>query len=86
MDNSRAFVNYDSWLEAPYQQMMDESDRYYEWAEASDLDPDSEETLAAYDDFLLEMAETWAEEQAERDYDRLEWEYEEMEDWYDESF
>lgn len=34
------FAGYDQWLERPYQDMIEESDRYFDWCEDNDLDPD----------------------------------------------
>lgn len=73
---------YDAWLERPFQDMCAESDRYYDWCESHDLDPDSPASEAAYEDFCDDLAEQWAEEQAERHADRDE---DDFEDWgYDE--
>lgn len=66
------FANYDSWLEAPYQQMMAESDAYYDWCEANDLDPEAPESEQLYED-------SWA---ADYDFD-YEDEWEEAEAWDD---
>lgn len=54
------FANYDSWLERPYQDMVEESDRFMDWCEANDVDPDSPEaedlytssSVEEYDDYV----------------------------------
>ena len=74
------FVNYDSWLEAPYQQMIDESDKFYEWCEENgyeDLDDPDQLKYAEeeYQAWLYDMAESWAESQYEAYCDR---QYDEM--------
>lgn len=68
---------YDSWLEEPFQRMCEESDRYYDFCEAKDLDPDSPEAEAAYEEFVLEQEEAYAEYLADREDDLEEWAYDE---------
>jgi hypothetical protein len=49
--------NYDNWLESVYQEMYEESDRYYDWCELHDADPDTPEAQAAYEDFIDSLFE-----------------------------
>lgn len=42
------FANYDQWLEAPYQDMIDAADHYYTWCETNNMDPDNEDSVLAY--------------------------------------
>lgn len=69
------FANYDSWLERPYQDMCDESDRFLDWCGANDVDPDDPE---AEDLYMASNAE---------DYDDVyyddEADFEEDDGWYD---
>ena len=71
--------NYDSWLEAPYQRAYEEADRFADWAEEQGFDlADPDECRRAeeeYDAWLLDMAESWAEEQYER-YMESKWDQE----------
>lgn len=68
-------TNYDSWLERPYQQMYEETDRFTDWAEEHDYDlNDPVSCLRAeqdYEAWLADMAESWAEEAYERHQDWL---------------
>lgn len=68
------FAGYDSWLEAPYQQMCAESDAFYDFCEANDIDPEKDGAEQAYQDWLSEQYE-------EPDFDDA---YDDFED-YDES-
>lgn len=71
-------MGHQEWLERPYQDMMDESDRYYDWCEENDLDPDSPEAELAYEDA---WASEWDYDDHAEDDDLLdEW----IEEWYDE--
>ncbi len=80
--------SYDAWLEAPYQDMMEESDRFYDWAEEEGYDLDDPEDLAKaeadYEDYLEASYEDEAEAKYEAHLDRLEMEAEERE--YDEGW
>lgn len=62
------FANYDAWLERPYQDMMDESDRYYQWCEDNDMDPDNEDSVTAYN-LWCEDTYDYELEYEEFDYD-----------------
>jgi hypothetical protein len=64
------FAGYDAWLERPYQDMMDESDKYYAWCEENDLDPDDEDAVLAYS--------RWCDDTYEYE---LEFDYEEDDDY-----
>lgn len=79
------FIGYDTWLERPYQEMMEDSDKFYDWAESEGFnleEPDQlKEAEEAYEDYYEAMAEDDAEAQYERYLDRLEMEAEEREDW-----
>ncbi len=80
--------SYDQWLEAPYQDMMEESDRFYDWAEEEGYDLENPEELARaesdYEDFIEASYENEAEAKYEAHLDRLEMEAEERE--YDEGW
>lgn len=68
------FAGYDAWLERPYQDMIAEADAFYDWCEANDIDPDSDEAESLYADAM----------EGEYDYDDYEpedWEYPEEEGW-----
>lgn len=81
------FAGYDAWLERPHQDMMDESDRFLEWAEANDYDLDDPGEVAEaeydYQEYLASQGEDEAEARYEAYLDRLEMEAEdrEYEDW-----
>ena len=79
------FANYDSWLEQPYQDAIEDNDRFMDWAEAEgyDLEDEADMNLAsqAYEQYLADMYEDWALAQYESRMDRLEDERYEMEDW-----
>lgn len=68
-------ANYDNWLERPYQQMYDESEKFWDWAEENGYDlSDPDQTLRAEQDYqawLDDMAESWAEDIYERQQDAL---------------
>lgn len=66
------FANYDSWLEAPYQESMSASDAYYDWCDVQGLDPEESESEDAYEDFLS----------TQYDYDDDD-DYYDEEDWVD---
>lgn len=70
------FANYDNWLERPYQDAMEESDRFYEWCEANDVDPDSDEAETLYVDAMEGDEYGWDPD----DYESEDWE----EEWFDE--
>lgn len=78
--------NYDARLERPMQDMMEESDRFYEWAEEEGFDLDDpgqlEEAEWDYDAYLGDCAEAEAEAKYEARLDRLEMEAEER-DFYE---
>ncbi len=61
---------YDAWLERPYQQMCEESDRFIDWCEENDVDPEDDDATALYEqaqqDAAEELAERRAEDMAER--------------------
>lgn len=48
---------YDQWLERPYQDMIDEADRYFEWCEEHDFDPDDPDSENAYHEFISQLWE-----------------------------
>lgn len=54
---------YDQWLERPYQEMMEEEDRFSDWAESEGFDLDdpaqASEAEHAYLTYCEEMAEVW---------------------------
>lgn len=82
------FANYDAWLERPYQDMIEESDRFVDWAEewGFDLDDPTESKNAeeAYQDYLEQLYEDWQIDQYEAAMERR---YEErMEREYDDSY
>ncbi len=77
---------HQEWLERPYQDMVEDSDRFVEWADEEDCyldDPTSfKEAEIAYEDYLEGLAEDWALSQYESHVDRMideayerEWEY-----------
>lgn len=80
------FKGYDEWLERPYQEMMDDSDKFVDWAESEGYDLDDPAQLQEAEDDYMEyiesMADDYAEAQYERYLDRLEMEDEERD--YDE--
>ena len=61
------FAGYDAWLERPYQDMIEESDRYYEWCEEHDMDPDDEDAVTAYNLYLEDSYDYYLEDE-EADY------------------
>lgn len=77
------FANYDNWLEQPYQEMMAESDEFYDWAEGEGYDLDDPDQMAeaedAYQDYLEAAAEDYNLAKYEAHLDRLEMEAEERE-------
>jgi hypothetical protein len=83
MKMSGSFANYDAWLERPYQEMMEASDDFVDWAETEGFDlNDPDEARRAerrYEDYLSDCAEAEAEAQYEAHLDRLEMEAEERE-------
>lgn len=82
------FANYDAWLERPYQDMMDESDRFVDWAEEYGYDLEDQDDIKraeqGYQEYLEQMYEDWEISQYE---DAMERRYEEMmEREYDDSY
>ena len=82
-------MSYDRWLESPYQDMMEESDRFYDWAEKNGFeDAESEEAEKAYMDWLEaqyeDAAEARAEALAEAYLDRMEYEAHEVDNYFEE--
>ena len=82
------FANYDAWLERPYQEMMEESDHFYDWAEEEGYDLDDPDQFRdaeeAYFDYVSSLEEDHAIAQYEARMDRLEMEadeYDYQEDW-----
>jgi hypothetical protein len=77
------FANYDAWLEQPYQDMIEASDRFVDWAEEHGYDFDDPEDMKQaeldYDAWLYDCEEAKAEAQYEAYLDRLEMEAEERE-------
>lgn len=75
------FAGYDAWLERPYQDMIDESDRFYEWAEEEGFDMDDPDQFKdaedAYQDYIASLEEDNALAQYEAYMDRLEMEADE---------
>lgn len=49
---SSSFVNYDSWLERPFQDAQEESDRFYDWCETHNIDSDDPNAESAYMDWI----------------------------------
>lgn len=84
------FAGYDAWLERPYQDMMEDSDHFYDWAEAEGYDLDApgqlDEANHAYEQYLEASAEDDAVAQHEAYLDRLEWEAEEIDEYYEEGW
>ena len=82
------FIGYDNWLEAPYQDMMEDSERFYDWAEEEGYDFDDPEEMKqaelAYEAWLWDCEEAKAEAAYEAYLDRMEEESEERE--YDEYY
>lgn len=60
--------NYDSWLCAPYERAAEESERYYQFCEDRDVDPDSVDAESLYQDYLDSVLD---------DYDGLDEPYDE---------
>ena len=65
------FRNYDSWLVAPMERMMEEADRYLGFCEDHDLDPDDPDSEVIYNDYIDAQ---WDNE-PDYDYEREEDEY-----------
>ncbi len=78
------FANYDAWLERPYQDMIEESDRFFDWAEEEGYDLDDpaqeEQALADYEDYIQSCYEDEAEAKYEAYLDRMEMEAEERDE------
>lgn len=78
------FANYDNWLERPYQDMIEESDRFFDWAEEEGYDLDDpaqeEQALADYEDYIQSCYEDEAEAKYEAYLDRMEMEAEERDE------
>jgi hypothetical protein len=80
--------SYDAWLERPYQEMMEESDHFYDWAEEQGYDLEDPDQLKDAEEDYLDYIEAANEERDVAAYeahlDRLEMEAEERE--YDEGW
>lgn len=81
------FANYDAWLERPYQDMMEESDRFVDWAEENDYDLDDLDAMKIaeenYEFWIQDQAESQAEAQYEAYLDRMEYEAQEEDEYFD---
>lgn len=77
------FAGYDAWLERPYQQMMEESERFYDWCEENEFDPDDEESENSYQEWMEVQYEGAAEAQYEAYLDRMEYEAMEEDEYLD---
>jgi hypothetical protein len=79
---------HQEWLEAPYQDAIEESDRFMDWAEEEGYDLDNPESLdlaeLAYQDYLNGLYEAWAEDEYNEYLDRKEMEMSER--YYDDSW
>lgn len=64
--------NYDSYLEAPYQAMYEESDRFQDWCDENEVDPDSPDAESLHQEWIDEQAELYAEYMLDRLEDRYE--------------
>lgn len=58
------FTGYDSWLERPYQDAMEESERFTDWCEEHNIDPDDPDAETMYMDYIDASYEDY-----EPDYD-----------------
>jgi hypothetical protein len=67
------FANYDAWLERPYQDMMDETENFFDWCEDNDIDPDDPEAEVLYLNACNEDYEEYDEEEYEADYEEEGW-------------
>jgi len=65
------FAGYDRWLVAPMESMMEEADRFFEFCEDHDLDPDDPDSQVIYSDYL----ESQYDFEPDYDYERDEDEY-----------
>lgn len=75
------FAGYDAWLERPYQDMMEESDRFSDWAESEGYDLDDTDVTKKAEEAYLVYLEEINEAMADAAMDaRLDWEYERMEE------
>lgn len=70
-------MNYDAWLEKPYQDKAREDDAFQNFCEHYGYDPDSEEAEYEFEDHMQSAAEDAAiaayEARMERDYDDPGW-------------
>lgn len=68
-------MNYDNWLERPYQDAWEAGERFVDWCEAHDFDPDDPNSERAYEEWLEDLAESAAEAAYERYMDAREYDY-----------
>lgn len=82
------FAGYDAWLERPYQDMMEEGERFMEWVEENDYDlaTESVEAEKAYMEWIEGQYEDAAEAQYEDYLDRMDYEAHELDDYFDEGW
>lgn len=59
-------MNYDAWLERPYQEAYDRGDAFVAWCEREGVDPDDADAQGRFEDALETAAEEAAEERAIR--------------------
>lgn len=78
------FAGYDAWLERPYQEMMEEGEKFMDWCEENDFDPENLEAETAYQDWIEGQYEGAAEAAYEDYIDRMEYEAHEIDDYFDE--
>lgn len=80
------FAGYDAWLESPYQNMIAESDAFYEWAEEEGFDMEDNDDIRAaeiaYQDYLEACYEDAALSAAEDRMERAIDDYYEREEWF----
>lgn len=62
---------YDAWLERPYQDACEAADRFLDWCETHNMDPDDPDAETFYNDYidsLWEEPDNYNDEREEDDY------------------
>lgn len=60
------FANYDSWLERPYQDAIEQSEAFVDWCEEHNIDPDDPNAETLYLNYLDAL---WEPPEPDDDYE-----------------
>jgi hypothetical protein len=64
---------YDAWLERPHQDAIAESERFLDWCEEHNIDPDDPDAEMLYQDYIDSSYEDQYDDIDEREFDDYEY-------------